>query len=212
MPIVVEGIPELRRALKAFAPDLRKEMDAEIRVALKEVVNAARAKVPGGVPGNLYNWQDRGIEPVSRTSKFRAFPKYDSNTIRKGLTYSMGRTRRNRYGFAGLYSLFNKDAAGAIVEKAGTISPFGRKQMGNRGSDSTQVYGRSNNPDAGRQFVGAMNGVGQLKQYDKFQRGRGRLLYAAYAENQGRALDAVMKAIEKAAKALQARSTMKRAA
>ena len=212
MPIVVEGIPELRRALKAYAPDLRKQMDAEIRVALKEVVNDARAKVLGGVPGNLYNWQDRGIEPVSRTSKFRAFPKYDATTIRQGLTYSMGRTRRNRYGFAGLYSLFNKDAAGAIVEKAGTISPFGRKQMGNRGSGSTQVYGRSNNPDAGRQFVGAMNDVGRLKQYDKFQRGRGRLLYAAYAENQGKALDAVMKAIDKASKLLQARSTVRRAA
>lgn len=212
MPIVVEGIPELRRALKKFAPDLRKEMDAEIRVALKGVVSAARAKVPGGTPGNLYNWTDRGVEPISRTSKLRAFPKYDASTIRQGLVYSMGRTRRNRYGFAGLYSLFNKDAAGAIVEKAGTQNPFGRKQMGNRGSGSTQVFGRSNNPDAGRQFVGAMNDVGALKQYDKYQRGRGRLLYAAYAENNGKALDAVMNAIAKAARALQSRSTVKKAA
>lgn len=212
MPIVVEGIPELRRALKKFAPDLRKEMDAEIRVALKEVIDDARAKVPGATPGNLYNWTDKGIEPVSRTSKSRAFPKYDPLTIRKGLVYSMGRTRRNRYGFAGLYSLFNKDAGGAIVEKAGTISPFGRKQMGNRGSGSTQVYGRSNNPDAGRRFVGAMNDVGALKQYDKFSRGRGRLLYAAYTENKGKALDAVMYAIAKASKALQTRTTIRRAA
>lgn len=212
MPIVVEGIPELRRALKKFAPDLRKEMDAEIRAALKEVIDDAEAKVPNATPGNLYNWTDRGIEPISRTSKFRAFPKYDAETIKNGLVYSMGRTRRNRYGFAGLYSLFNKDAAGAIVEKAGTISPFGRKQMGNRGSGSTQVYGRSNNPDAGRRFVGAMNSVGPLKQYDKFNRGRGRLLYAAYAENKGKALDAVMHAIAKASKALQARTTIRRAA
>lgn len=212
MPIVVEGIPELRRALKAYAPDLRKQMDAEIRVALKEVVSEARAKVPNGTPGNLYNWTDRGIEPISRTSKFRAFPKYDAQTIRSGLTYSMGRTRRNRYGFAGLYSLFNKDAAGAIVEKAGTISPFGRKQMGNRGSGSTQVFGRSNNPDAGRQFVGAMNDVGALKQYDKHSRGRGRLLYAAYAENQGKALDAVFVAIAKAHRLFHSRTSIRKAA
>jgi hypothetical protein len=98
------------------------------------------------------------------------------------------------------------------VEKAGTQNPFGRQQMGNRGSKSTQVFGRSNNPDAGRIFVGAMNDVGRLKQYDKFQRGRGRLLYAAYAENNGKALDAVMSAIAKAARALESRSTVKKAA
>ena len=84
--------------------------------------------------------------------------------------------------------------------------------MGNRGSKSTQVYGRSNNPDAGARFIGAMNGIGPLKQYDKFSRGKGRILYAAYAENSGKTLDAVMKAIDKASKAFRARTSMKEAA
>jgi hypothetical protein len=212
MPVVVEGVPELKKALKKFAPDLRKEMDKEIRTALKEVVDAAEAKVPGSAPGGLYNWQDTGVETISRTSKFRGFPKYNAGEIKDGLTYSLGARRRNSAGFSGLYSLFNKTAAGAIVETAGRKSPNGRKQMGNRGTKSTQVYGRSNNPDAGRRFVGAMNGVGPLKQYDKFERGRGRLLYAAYAENQGKALDATFKAIDKAARALQARSQARKAA
>ena len=44
MPVVVEGIPELKRALKNFAPELRKEMDDEIRAALKEVVTVAKAR------------------------------------------------------------------------------------------------------------------------------------------------------------------------
>ena len=64
MPVVVSGIPELRKALKEFAPDLRKEMDKEIRTALKEVVSAARAKVPGLPPGNLYAWADNGKESM----------------------------------------------------------------------------------------------------------------------------------------------------
>jgi hypothetical protein len=212
MPVVVSGIPELKRALKQFAPDLRKQMDAEIRTALKEVIVAAEAKVPGNAPGGLYNWQDNGVESVSRTSKFRPFPKYNSSEIKDGLTYSLGARKRNSQGFSGLYSLFNKSAAGMIVEWAGRINPGGRPQMGNHGSKSTQVYGRSNNPDAGRRFVGAMNGVGPLKQYDKFNRGRGRLLYAAYAENQGKALDATFKAIDKAAKALNARTKVRKAA
>ncbi len=121
MPVVVSGIPELKRALKQFAPDLRKQMDAEIRTALKEVIVAAEAKVPGNAPGGLYNWQDNGVESVSRTSKFRPFPKYNSSEIKDGLTYSLGARKRNSQGFSGLYSLFNKSAAGMIVEWAGRI-------------------------------------------------------------------------------------------
>lgn len=212
MPVVVDGIPELKRALKQFAPDLKKQMDDEIRVALKEVVNAAKAKVPSSAPGGLYNWNDTGSESESRTSKTRAFPKYDSGLIRRGLTYKMAASKRNSQGFAGLYSLLNNSAVGVIVDWAGRINPYGRPQMGNRGSGSTQKYGRSNNPDAGRRFTLAMNGVGSLKQVDKYTRNRGRLLLAAYAENNGKAVDATFKAIDKASKLLKQRSTVKKAA
>jgi hypothetical protein len=57
-----------------------------------------------------------------------------------------------------------------------------------------------------------MNDVGPLKQYDKFERGRGRLLYAAYAENNGKALDATFKAIDKASRLFKQRSTVRKAA
>jgi hypothetical protein len=186
MPVVVSGVIELKKALKQFSPDLLKEMNAEIREALKEVTDDAKAKVPGRVPGNLYNWQDDGREAKSRTTRARAFPKYNPLIIRRGLTYSLGTSKTNSRGFKALYSLLNKSASGAIVETAGRKNPYGSRES------------QSNNPDAGRRFVGAMNDVGALKQYDKFERGRGRLLYAAYSENQGKALDAVMKAIDKA--------------
>ena len=212
MPVVVEGVPELKKALRKFAPDLLKEMNAEIKVALKEVVKDAQAKVPGQAPGRLYNWNDNGMEAKSRTSRERGFPKYNGRVIRKGLTYSIGRQKRNRQGFASLYSLLNKSAVGAIVETSGRLNAYGRPQAGNRNSKNSKQFGSSNNPDAGRRFVGAMNGVGPLKQYDKFNRGRGRLLYAAYAENNGKALDATFKAIDKAARLFKQRSTMRRAA
>lgn len=212
MPVVVEGVPELKKALKKFAPDLLKEMNAEIKVALKEVTREAQAKVPGQAPGNLYSWNDDGVEPVSRTSRERGFPKYNARVVRRGLTYSLGRSRRNRQGFASLYSLLNKSAVGAIVETSGRVHPYGRPQAGNRNSKSTKDYGSSNNPDAGRIFVGAMNDVGALKQYDKFERGKGRLLYAAYAENNGKALDATFRAIDKASRLLKQRATVRKAA
>jgi hypothetical protein len=213
MPVVVDGVPELKRALKQFAPDLRKQMDDEIRVALKEVVNAAKNKVPGTVPGNMYNWQDDGKEAQSRTGRERGFPKYNANVVRRGLTYSLGRSRFNRAGFASLYSLLNKSAVGAIVETAGRVSPRGRTQKAGRAyGESSKNIGQSNNPQAGAFFVGRMNAVGSLKQYDKFERGRGRLLLAAYAENNGKALDAVFKAIDKASREFRNRAKVRKAA
>lgn len=212
MPVVVDGVTDLKKALRKYAPDLYKEMNAEIKVALKEVITDARAKVPGSAPGNLYNWNDKGVEPISRTSRDRAFPTYNSGLIRRGLTYSMGRQRRNRQGFSGLYSLFNKSAAGMIIETAGRVNPYGRKQLGNKRSGDTAKFGSSNNPDAGRIFVGAMNDIGGLKQYDKFDRGRGRLLYAAYADNNGKALDATFKAIDKASRLFRQRTQARKAA
>ena len=201
MPVVVEGVPELKKALKKFAPDLRKQMDDEIRVALKEVTNAAKAKVPNQSPGGLYNWQDTGVEAISRTSRARAFTKYNARVIRRGLTYSLGRSKRNRSGFSSLYSLLNKSASGAIAETAGRLS-------GASGSSRSE----SNNPQAGARFIAGMNGIGAMKSHDGRQKSTGRILFAAYAENEGKALDGVFRAIDKASRLFTERATVRKAA
>lgn len=198
MPIVVEGIGELKRALKKFAPDLRAEMDREITAELKLVRDAARAKVPGGVPGGLYNWWDNGRSPVSRTSKADAFPLYNPVVVRKGLVYRTGTSKRNAKGFAALFSLWNSSRVGAILETAGRENPSGRPQMGNHGTKSTKTFGRSNYSGAGQRFVSSMADVGPIKAYDSHARSRGRLLYSVYADRQGKTMDAVFKAIYKA--------------
>ena len=221
MPVVVQGVDDLKRALKKFAPDLRDEMDATIKAELAMVRDAARAKVPGNPPGGLYNWaRPKSTENVvSRTSKTRGFPIYDATVVRRGLTYRTGTSRFNPSGFAALFSLWNASDVGAIIEVAGRKNAYGRPQMGNRGSQSTKQFGRSNNPDAGRRFVGAMNDIGALKSYESTDaakaRSTGRLLYAAYADRQGKTLDAVMKAINTANVKLNARAratTMKQVA
>ena len=218
MPVVLAGVDELKRALKKYAPDLRKEMDATIKAELKSVIADARAKVPGNPPGNLYNWADNGSVGFSRTSDERPFPKYNPVYVRKGLTYRTGTSRANPYGFAALFSLWNSSGVGAILETAGRVNRFGRAQKGNKASKSDD-YGRSNNPDAGRRFVGAMNDIGALKSYESTDaakaRSTGRLLYAAYADRQGKTLDAVMKAINTAKVKFDARAkatTMKQVA
>lgn len=200
MPVEVKGLVETKAALKAFAPDLLKEMNKEIRTALKIVVKDAQQHVTPTVNG-LYGWQDKSQVVVSRSKaktplapNLRAFPKYNPLVIRKGLTYSLAGSRRNSAGFVGFYRLLNKSAAGAIIETAG------RK---NFNGDSRS---KSNNPEAGAHFNRAIQGTyGGFKQIGKRREDKGRLLYAAYYRDQGKVIDAVFKAISKAQVAYKSR-------
>ena len=186
MPVEVKGLVETRVALKKFAPDLYKEMNKEIRTALKIVVKDAQSLVTPNVNG-LFNWQDKGNVVKSRTSRDEAFPKYNPLVIRKGLTYSIGATKRNSAGFVSFYRLLNKSRAGSIIETAG------RKNF--NGDPRSQ----SNNPNAGAHFNRAIQGTyGGFKQTGRRNTDRGRLLYAAYFRDQGKVIDSVMKAISKA--------------
>jgi hypothetical protein len=162
-------------------------MDKEVREALKPIIADARAHVPASAPGGLFNWNSPGYERKSRTSRARAFPSYDSKLIRKGLVYSITPSAVKKSGFVSLFSLLNKSAAGAIIETAGRLNPGG------------DARSQSNNPNAGSRFIGAMNGVGALKDYSgRGKNSTGRLLYAAYARNQGKALNAIFQSIENA--------------
>ncbi len=182
MPIKVEGVDKVKRALRKFDPDLFKEMNVEVGTALKGVANEAKTLVPGSF---LTGAMDDGRERVSRTNRSRAFPVYNSTSIRKGLTYSLARKRGNTKGWTAAYSLLNKSAIGAIAEIAGTKNPYG------------DLDSKSNNPQAGRQFIEALNrDIGTIKPVGK---GRGRLMYQALYANQGKARDAILAAIEKAA-------------
>lgn len=186
MPVEVKGLVETQRALRKFAPDLYKEMNKEIRVALKVVVDDARSMVQPSVNG-LYNWQDKGTLVKSRTGRLEAFPKYNEQVIRKGLTYKLGRSKRNSLGFTGTYILLNRSRVGSIVETAG------RKNF--NGDPRSQ----SNNPNAGAHFNrGIQSTYGGFKNIGKSRFDSGRLLYKAYYEDQGKVTDAVFKAIGKA--------------
>lgn len=63
----------------------------------------------------------------------------------------------------------------------------------------------SANPNAGKQFIDAINATGQMEQANQStgpgRRGRyakGRLIFRAWAEDQGKANAAVLKAIDRA--------------
>jgi hypothetical protein len=217
MPVEVKGIVEVQKALKKFAPDLYKEMNKEIRSAMREVVNEARTNVPNQIQG-LSGWQDQGKEVVSRTAgKARGFPKYNPDVIRKGLTYSLGRSRRNYSGFVNVYRLLNRSAAGAIYETAGRKNPDGRAPVqsaiyqnqitqgtegyyfykGKKIARATRNY-NSNNPFAGYHFVNSIDDEARLESIGRGRKNKGRLLYAAFAKDQGKVTKATFKAIDTA--------------
>ena len=186
MPVVIEGVVGLRKALNKLAPDIKKEMDKEVREALKPIIADARSKVPGSAPGGLFNWNDPGYVRKSIIGKKEGFPSFNQQIIRRGLTYSLGTKRFSGTGFVSLFTLLNKSRVGAIIETAGrTGAPNPRSQ--------------SNNPNAGERVTGAMNGIGGLRDYaGRGQKPTGRLLYAAYARNQGKAVNATLAAIDTA--------------
>ena len=202
MPVVVEGYKELIQKLNAFEPDLNKQMKIEIKAAMLPIRDKARGYAPRPYPSYLYNWADKGIVRVAAATEnsYRKFPLYNPAEVIAGIKYKTGANKANRYGFSALYYVSNQSAAGAIYETAGRKSGYsGQPWVGPKGQGKD--VSRSRNPNAGAIFINSMGplyGTGMQ---------RGRLIYRAWNESQGKVQDAVMYAIEKAARRFNERAT-----
>jgi hypothetical protein len=212
MPVELSGVDELRKALKQYAPDLDKQLKKDLTSATQSVVNAARGFVPATPP--LSNWGRDGGN----------FPIYNAATIRNGIRLSTARSKINKNGFASSVRIVNANAAGAIYETAGRKNPGGQPQGKTREvviptfrkdtgvgehryiTSTGKNFGKSNNPNAGKQFVDAANATGMLvnaRPRQAGQRGQvsrkstGRLIYRAWAADNGKTNEAVVRAIMK---------------
>jgi hypothetical protein len=172
MPASVKGGVKLRKALRAFAPDLAKETQKEIAGALKPITKTAKGYFPddGQV---LSGW-------LAREGSQSRFPSYNARIVKSGVGYKTSPSKPNRRGFRSLARVFNKSAAGAIYETMGRKTPSSRFVQ-----NQSSKYGSS------------MKGDGKME---------GRALFRAYEENNGKARDAVLKAIKSASDKLNARA------
>ena len=187
MPTEVKGVVEARKILRKLAPETLKAYNAQIVAPLKEITKAARSDVPGTID-NLSRFSYPGYERKSRTGRNRAFPSFEPNVVRRGLTYSLAKSKSNRTGWSSLVSLLNKSAAGAIIETAGRQNRYGSSQS------------KSNNPDAGRDFIANLNnGIGNLEQTGRTAKTSGRLMGRNLVEDQGKAKATVLKVLEQVA-------------
>jgi hypothetical protein len=192
MPVVeLRGNIDLRKALRNFAPDLEKELKLELHKALRPVVRQAKSFVPAVSP--MRGWAGRSY------SEGR-FPTYNAATVTAGITYSVSASRPNKNGFTSMARIINKSAVGAIYETSGRKNPNGQQWVGPKAGGFSKGVSRSNNPNAGKQFIQNLPPlVSSLK-------GRGRLIYRAWAENKGLAEGTAMRAIDSARQQFYARA------
>jgi len=194
MPVELKGVRETVKLLRKFEPESLKSMNKEIRDVMVPMRNKARGYVvaAGDAPGNLYNWSMKaeGTKITAKTSMFRnesvtdrprLFPLYNMQEASKGIFYSQAPSKRNRNGYRALYWIANATASGAIYETAG-------RKAGSAGN----AGGRSNNPEASSHFIKRMGPL-----YGDKQAERGRAIFRVWVEDQGKAQDAAIKAIEK---------------
>ena len=188
MPLNITGVEPTLKAMRKFDRDLTKQMNIEIKAAMITIRDKARGDVPQGFPTYLSGWEKRGkiqSQAVFNTSgRVRKFPLFDTAEVKAGIVYRQGKSIQNRQGYRAQYYVRNNSAAGAIYETAGRV------QSGQQG--------RSNNPNAGQLFIGAMGGL-----YGK-DKERGRLIFKAWEQDQGKATLAVTTAIDKAIKVFNA--------
>lgn len=189
MSAKVDGVKETLRALRKIDPELLKEMNKEIKGIMIPIRDKARGYAPTAAPGGLYNWDEgkytkkitarnSAFRTFNNEGRLRRFPLYQAEVARKGIYYSQAPSKRNKSGWSSQYIVANASASGAIYETAGRKNP---------GGDSAS---KSNNPGAGAHFIsrmGPLYGDGAS---------RGRMIFRAWAEDQGKAQAAVIKAIE----------------
>ena len=210
MPTEVENAVQVRLALKRFAPDLSKQAQTEMANALRPVVARARGFIPADA--QLLSGWVKGTASID-TSNYRAFPTFSSSDAKRGLGYRVTPSKPNKSGFVSLARIQQSNAGGAIYETAGRLNPNGRSQgpvvdrylngVYDQTTHTGKQYSTSLNPNAGQQFIDNLNGTGPLvNARPKGMKGRptrketGRAMYRAWAEDNGIANAAVLKAID----------------
>ena len=144
--------------------------------------------------------------------------QWDGTAAKRGIGYKTTPSRPNRQGFRALARIVNASAAGAIYETAGRVHPQGREaggmvpvvypkhpNFGKMTRNKGKNLSGSNNPDAGKQFIDAINAQGVIVDANN-QTGagrrsgkmKGRAIFRAWKEDGGKTNAAVIKAIEAA--------------
>ena len=209
MPVVVAGVKDVLNGLSFIDEDLRVRISTAIDPLMREVAEKAKGFVPSNAQV-LSGWS----KPLSSAIE-RPFPKYDGGVVKAGIGYNPGKNKILQNGWQVSQYVYNVSRAGSIYETAGRLNPQGRapftfKHEGSgtytrRSARSKKLdYYDSNNPFASQQFIGALEPVTKPKRVPGVRgasgrKMQGRLIFKAWAQDNMKVYEAILKAIDKTA-------------
>jgi hypothetical protein len=175
-------MPATVKGAVALRKSLRK-FSPDLAKALPKEIAAALKPITKAAKGYLPDDGQVLSGWLARDGAEARFPSYNARIVKSGIGYKTTPSKPNRRGFRSLARVFNKTAAGAIYETMGRKTPQSRFVQNQDNKYSSQMKGR-----------------------DKME---GRALFRAYEENNGKAREAVLDAIENAAKKLNERASVR---
>jgi hypothetical protein len=206
MPVNVTGVQATLKAMRKFDPDLAKQMNMQIKTAMMPILNKAQGYAPANSE-MLSGWTKAdAFGPQSR--KYRAFPKYDQAEVVRGIIYRQGANNSGEIAgakfkrrFQVTHYIANTSASGAIYETSGRLR-------------ASRKESRSLNPNARAQFLEPLGPLYGTRGTSDPRFGstdqRGRLIYRAWDEDNGRAAQAVNLALNVAVGQFNARNAVGR--
>ena len=204
MPVNVTGVQATLKDMRNLDRNLANQMNKQIKNAMMPILEKSQAYVPANSQ-MLSGWTKAdAFGPQSR--KYRAFPKYDQAEVVKGIIYRQGANNSGevagakfRRRFQVTHYIANTSAGGAIYETSGRLSASARAS-------------RSLNPNARAQFLEPLGPLYGTRGTSDPRFGntdqRGRLIYRAWDEDNGKAARAVNLAIDTAVAQFNAGSAM----
>jgi hypothetical protein len=198
MPVNITGVQGTLKAMRKFDPDLANAMNKQIKGVMLPIRDAARGFAP--MNKSLLSGWTNPLAFGPQSTKYRPFPKYDQSEVQNGIVYKAGSNNKGEVAGAKFtrrwqvaYFVANNSPGGAIFETSG-------RKSGPGGNKNT----KSLNKNAGEQFMQSLNSFSLIGPSTAF---KGRLIYRAWAENQGRASHAVNLAINTAVATFNATNT-----
>ena len=200
--IEMQGLTENIIALERFAPDLKRELNKEIRGILAPIVIEAKSYLPSNDQIHPSGWAKggfkrfNGIGPLAQ-DQTRGFIAYDAERAKAGIKQTAATTKKDGSGFRNTYGVIQRDPGGAIFETAG---------RGSAASRSRSKTSRSRNPQASQHFIGVIQREhGALPTARGEGKDKGRALIKAVENKRYKALQGIREAVDKASAKAQAR-------
>jgi hypothetical protein len=212
MPVVVAGVKDVLNGLSFIDEDLRVKISTAIDPLMREVAEKAKRDVPDN--GQMLSGWSKPLSSID-TINYEAFPKYDSSIVKAGIGYNPGKNKILQNGWQVSQYVYNVSRAGSIYETAGRLNPQGRAPFTFK-HEGSGTYVRksarskaldfydSNNPFASQQFIGALEPVTKPKRVPGVRgasgrKMQGRLIFKAWAQDNMKVYEAILKAIDKTA-------------